>query len=64
MLSGVVDAAVKIPQRKTKITYKSDFPVFRVAAFSIEVSDDLEDGDRERPDDAADRHDVGLDVPR
>ena len=36
--------------QRTKITYKSDLPIFRVAAFSIEVSDDLDDGDRERPD--------------
>ena len=34
----------------SKITYKSDFPIFRVPAFGIEVSDDLEDGERERPD--------------
>ena len=48
-LLGLVSlqAARGVTQR-TKITYKSDLPIFRVAAFSIEVGDDLEDSDRQR----------------
>ena len=35
---------------RDKDTYKSDFPIFHVPPFSVEVGDDLEDGERECPD--------------
>ena len=35
---------------RTKIHTNSDFPIFHVPAFSVEVGDDLEDGERECPD--------------
>ena len=36
--------------QETKIHTNLDFPIFHVPAFSIEVGDDLEDGERECPD--------------
>ena len=49
--AGLASVLPLVQRLQDKDTYTNlDFPIFHVPAFSVEVGDDLEDGERECPD--------------